>query len=235
MWKKHFMAMEDEYHCMAPDLPGHGRSNNRQWTSVEQVGEEIAGIIGNSPAKKAHVVGLSLGGVLAMYLLARHPQLVDRAVVDGASATPIPGAFMLKLGVRFISPFLHSSKVIRAVASALKIDAAELENFTRDLQAVNRTSFARAFSQANSKLPFEGLEKIRNNVLFLAGELEAGVVASNERMAKVMAHAASVTVPGVNHGWLGQLPELHVQLTRLWIKGLPLPALSQKPRSVQAG
>lgn len=235
MWQKHFLAMENEYHCLAPDLPGHGKSNNKRWSSVERVGEEVANVISNSPARKAHVVGLSLGGVLTMYLLARYPQLVDHAIVDGASATPIPGAFLLKTGVRLISPFLHASTVIRAVASALKIDAAGLENFTRDLKAVDRVSFARAFSQANSRLPLDGLEKQQHKVLFLAGEQEFGVVDSNKRLAHAMAHAASMAVPGVNHGWLAQLPELHIQLTKAWLQGAPLPSLPQKQGTTLAG
>jgi pimeloyl-ACP methyl ester carboxylesterase len=34
MWEQH-MGRLAGYHCLAPDLPGHGRSNQLPWTSLD--------------------------------------------------------------------------------------------------------------------------------------------------------------------------------------------------------
>jgi pimeloyl-ACP methyl ester carboxylesterase len=75
------------YHCLAPDLPGHGRSNQLPWTSLDDTAQQVAALIEDRvPARRAHVVGLSLGGALVHKLLAHRPELLDRVVIDAAAA-----------------------------------------------------------------------------------------------------------------------------------------------------
>ena len=72
-----------DYHCLAPDLPGHGRSGRVPWASLVDTAEQVAGLIEDRvPSRRAHVVGLSLGGAVAHTILARHPKLLDRVVID---------------------------------------------------------------------------------------------------------------------------------------------------------
>src|SRR5215217_9573291 len=76
MWDQH-MGRLAGYHCLAPDLPGHGRSNHLPWSSLEDTTQQVVGLIeGRIPARRAHVVGLSLGGVVAHTLLAQRPELL---------------------------------------------------------------------------------------------------------------------------------------------------------------
>jgi pimeloyl-ACP methyl ester carboxylesterase len=58
MWGRH-MAQLKELHCLAPDLPGFGRSNHLAWTTREDITDTIAALIQTRiPDQKAHVVGL---------------------------------------------------------------------------------------------------------------------------------------------------------------------------------
>src|SRR4030042_1361867 len=61
MWEPHMKALRD-YCCMAPDMPGHGKSAGVEWSTLDEVSEYIYRLILSLPRKKAHVVGLSLGG-----------------------------------------------------------------------------------------------------------------------------------------------------------------------------
>jgi pimeloyl-ACP methyl ester carboxylesterase len=64
MWEQH-MGRLAGYHCLAPDLPGHGRSNQLPWISLDDTARQVAGLIEDRvPARRTHVVGLSLGGAL---------------------------------------------------------------------------------------------------------------------------------------------------------------------------
>lgn len=145
MWAQH-MAGLASYHCLAPDLPGFGRSNRLPWRSRIDTADEVAKLIETSvPSGQAHVVGLSLGGSVAHSLLARRPDLLDRVVIDGCGVLPWWGTRLIKLGVAAASPFLHTTPVIGTIARAWRMDEAS----KADLRAASPRAFRRGFANAN--------------------------------------------------------------------------------------
>lgn len=34
MWKDHMSYFGRQYHCIAPDFPGYGKSNDQEWVSL---------------------------------------------------------------------------------------------------------------------------------------------------------------------------------------------------------
>lgn len=88
-WAAQVRALGDEFHCLAPDLPGHGVQAAVPF-SVDDAADRVAGIIGaEAHGGRAIVVGLSLGGYVAMAVAARHPERVAGLVVAGATAEPV--------------------------------------------------------------------------------------------------------------------------------------------------
>ncbi len=103
VWSPQLEALGDEFLAIALDLPGHGERASERF-SLDGAVEIVAGAIRDAAAgKRAVVVGLSLGGYVAMALAARHPELVRGLVIAGASAEPV--------GVRLLA--------YRALAAAL--------------------------------------------------------------------------------------------------------------------
>jgi pimeloyl-ACP methyl ester carboxylesterase len=101
------------YHYLAPDLPGHGRSNQLPWISLDDITQQVAELIEDRiPARRAHLVGLSLRGAVAHRLLAHRPQLLDRVVIDGCGVLPARAAGLWKLGIAIIAPLIHRKLVI---------------------------------------------------------------------------------------------------------------------------
>ncbi len=92
MWRQHMARLGDRFHCLAPDLPGFGRSKRLAPLTVDETADLIAELIETRvPARRAHVVGLSWGGGVTHRLLGRHPELVDRAVIDSAGVLTARG------------------------------------------------------------------------------------------------------------------------------------------------
>lgn len=88
-WAGQAAALGDDFHCLAPDLPGHGTAEHRSFT-LDGAAAEVADLI----AREAHggravLVGLSLGGYVAMAVAARWPERVAGLVVSGATAEPV--------------------------------------------------------------------------------------------------------------------------------------------------
>lgn len=69
MWQPQFQCLPD-YYCLAPDLPEHGNSANIGPFSLKDASRRMADVIRQSTSTGcAHVVGLSMGGAVAMRML----------------------------------------------------------------------------------------------------------------------------------------------------------------------
>ena len=87
MWAAQMGQLSDTYKVIAPDLPGHGVRADEPFT-LDSAADLVARVIDEAAAGRAVVVGLSLGGYVAMHLAARSPDRVRGLVLAGASAEP---------------------------------------------------------------------------------------------------------------------------------------------------
>jgi pimeloyl-ACP methyl ester carboxylesterase len=81
-------ALADEFCVVALDLPGHGVLVDEPF-ELEAAADHVGDIVATTIGRPAVVVGLSLGGYVAMALAARRPELVRGLVLSGATAEPI--------------------------------------------------------------------------------------------------------------------------------------------------
>lgn len=88
MWRAQMDDLRDRYRVIAIDLPGHGVLAGQRFT-VTSAADEVARAIVEAGGGRAVVVGLSLGGYVAMDLSARRPELVRGLVLSGATAEPV--------------------------------------------------------------------------------------------------------------------------------------------------
>lgn len=225
MWTD-LMASLPAYHCIAPDLPGHGRSRAIAWRSRAETTRLVAELIEEAAGGKAHVVGLSLGGSIALELLATRPDLLDRVIVDGCGTLPSPLAGPMKIGVALISPFLRLAPVAGLIGRAFGVaPGAGLDVFVAQMQAVDARSFRRAFADANDLRLTARLLAAPCPTLLVAGERELRHVrASNRLLGQRMPRAEARMMPGASHGWgPAQFPGIHLRMVEAWLAGRPLP------------
>lgn len=82
-----WLDLED---AIAPDFPGHGGRLRRPGATLDDVADEIA----SETSRPLHVVGASLGGMLAMHLALRHPQLVASLALCFTTARVTPDTML---------------------------------------------------------------------------------------------------------------------------------------------
>ncbi len=88
-WAAQFDALGGEFRVIAVDLPGHGTRADQPFT-LDGAADLVAATIREQAADdRAIVVGLSLGGYVAMALAARDPERVRGLVLAGATAEPV--------------------------------------------------------------------------------------------------------------------------------------------------
>jgi pimeloyl-ACP methyl ester carboxylesterase len=80
-----FAELAKDHAVIVLDLPGHGRSdrpNNKEAYGVQMV-DDIVLLLDHLKVKKAHVVGYSMGGAVAVKFMARHTDRVLSGTVGG--------------------------------------------------------------------------------------------------------------------------------------------------------
>jgi pimeloyl-ACP methyl ester carboxylesterase len=75
---------------LAPDLPGHGRSEGAALTSIADMAKWAAALIEAAGAHNARIIGHSMGSLIALELAAQQPQRVAAlGLVATADAMPV--------------------------------------------------------------------------------------------------------------------------------------------------
>jgi pimeloyl-ACP methyl ester carboxylesterase len=83
------------FSVLAPDLPGHGLSGGEPLASVQEMADWVVALLDAVEARKARLVGHSLGSLVALEAAARHPDRVDSlALIGTATAMPVSEALL---------------------------------------------------------------------------------------------------------------------------------------------
>jgi 3-oxoadipate enol-lactonase len=87
MWDAQAPRLAERFRVVRYDTRGHGRSPVPQGPySIDDLADDLLGLLDRLEVDRAHLVGLSLGGMTAMRLAARNPERVDRLAVLCTSA-----------------------------------------------------------------------------------------------------------------------------------------------------
>jgi pimeloyl-ACP methyl ester carboxylesterase len=81
---------------LVPDLPGHGRSKGPALKTIAEMADWTAALLEAAGAMKAHLIGHSMGSLIALETAARHPAKVSALGLIGTAATMTVGPDLLK-------------------------------------------------------------------------------------------------------------------------------------------
>jgi pimeloyl-ACP methyl ester carboxylesterase len=110
-WELQILALSEHHRVLTVDLPGHGRSPRPRgaWT-VEDMAAQVAALLAALDEPPANVVGLSLGGCVALALALDHPEYVRSLVLANTFARLRPaglrgaGRMAARLGLLLTAP-----------------------------------------------------------------------------------------------------------------------------------
>lgn len=95
MWDAQLGPLEQRFRVVRYDTRGHGASPVPAGPyRIDDLADDVLGLLDRLGIERAHLVGLSLGGMTAMRLAARNPERVDRlALLCTAPALPPASAW----------------------------------------------------------------------------------------------------------------------------------------------
>lgn len=227
MWRPQMERLA-EYHCLAPDLPEHGRSAGAGPFLLEDSARRIASLIAKRvPAGRAHLVGLSLGGAVVLTMMRLTPERVDRGIVSGASS----GLDRILGTIMSASGFLYALMPEMLIDSALQqfsIPDEYREECREDMRICLSPAFNGRMVDALTGLQLPTSPDV-SPLLVAVGEDETLVAknAAREIMAAVPG-SQGVVVPDAGHVWNLEAPDLFAETVRAWITGTALPEKLRK-------
>ena len=91
-WRLVLPALAENFRVVAPDMVGFGfseRPANIEY-SVQTWADQVVGLMDTLELPKAHLVGNSFGGAIALRIATQHPERVGKLVLMGSMGVPFP-------------------------------------------------------------------------------------------------------------------------------------------------
>ena len=115
-WEPQLDSLSDRYRCVVVEHRGHGRSEvTRGDYSTRLFADDAAAVCAQLGIEHAHVVGLSMGGLVAQALAVGHPGLVDTLVLCDTGVGMKPPAWPIGCARPPPTPARRASRDSRGV------------------------------------------------------------------------------------------------------------------------
>jgi pimeloyl-ACP methyl ester carboxylesterase len=194
------------YHVFAPELPGYGESTGEElledMLDFALHGWDVAAALGLT---RPHLVGHSMGGMIAAEMAAIAPNDLDRLVLVGAAGLwieehPIPDIFALLPGELVALLFQDTARGQALLTGG--VDFSDMEAF-RDFYLAQQRRLAMAgkilFPIPNRRVS-KRLYRVTAKTLVLWGQADRLIVpAYAERWARLIPGAAVEMIPNAGH------------------------------------
>ncbi|KAK0719398.1 Alpha/Beta hydrolase protein [Lasiosphaeris hirsuta] len=231
----HVTPLLASYHLLIPDLPGHSASSTLPARTIPAMATTMAAFIAtHAHDGVAHVVGLSMGGFVALDLARRFPQRCRSAFATGAA--PFAGAFAwMAARPRVVFALMGAlERVPDAVYwwVAGRSGMRRFEALRREMAGNRRWEVVSAvYASILSDVGWDEVAAIDAvRVLDVAAGRQDDVEAARrvgrvwrETGARERLGSRAVVVRGAVHAWDLQLPELFAEGIRAWVEGRDLP------------
>ncbi|MFW9886532.1 MAG: alpha/beta fold hydrolase, partial [Candidatus Thorarchaeota archaeon] len=83
-WEFQEQVLAARFHLIMPDLRGHGQTTVEELGMMippDMVADDLNALLEHLGHEKVHVVGISLGGLVAQTFVLRYPERVDKLVL----------------------------------------------------------------------------------------------------------------------------------------------------------
>ena len=207
--------LSEDFHVVLPVLDGHG---GEKFTSIEDNAARILSYIDeNFGGQVAVLGGLSLGGQIALEMLAQRPDICRSALIESALVKPSKLTRAL-IGPTFAMSYglIKQQWFARWQASYLGIPKTLFEDYYRDTCAISKENLI-AFMRANCGYALKPMETTAR-VKIVAGSREQGSILESAKMIhRAIPGSELAILPGLRHGELSlNHPAWYARMVKEW-------------------
>ncbi len=220
-WAEHAQVFAQHFQVITVDLLGHGHAEapeNPAPYAIEQAAGDLIGVLDALGIGKAHLLGYSMGGRLALYTALAYPARFDRLILESAS----PGlkteaerrarmaqdeALAARIENEGIAAFANYWTNLPLFATQppevrARLHAQRLQNNSPGL-----ANSLRGMGTGVQPSLWGRLSELALPTLLLCGELDTKFAAINAEMHALMPRSELVTFPGAGHTLHAEQPE----------------------------
>jgi 3-oxoadipate enol-lactonase len=205
MWEPQVEALSSALRVVRYDGRGHGRSDAPAGEyTVERLGQDALAVLDALDVERAHVCGLSMGGVVALWLAVSRPERIGRAVFANTAAkvgTPESWAGLMAALGGGMTPGLRDGTVGLFLSAGYRAALADVAQ--RIAHSIESTPIA-GYVGCCAALRDADLRYLASTVearsLVIGGELdEATPPALVEDLHAAIVPSELMVIPGVAH------------------------------------
>jgi 3-oxoadipate enol-lactonase len=192
---------------LAPDAPGFGQSHydGRGW-SFKRVAADLAALLDELQTGPIHLVGLSMGGVIAQQFVLDYPQLVRKLVLVSTFSVLRPenlsqwGYFFQRLVVVHTLGLKQQSEIVARRVFPEAGQAALRQMATEQIASADPRAYRAAMRSLGLFNSQKRLKEIKTPTLVITGANDSTVSpARQKRLAEGVCGAQQVTIPEAGH------------------------------------
>lgn len=206
-WEAQINHLKQYYKIFCPELRGHGRSDKPAGDySIELFAQDLAEFIQTEQLGKVHLIGLSMGGIIAFQLACDYPELCQSLVVVNTG----PEAQLDSLAIRSIMlqrDWFTTQFSMKAISSILaqklfpeENQEALREKFIREWSKNDKTAYQKAFrAMLHWNSSRHNPRKVKCPALFVTTEQDYTSIQAKKRYIYRMRDARLALVANSRH------------------------------------
>jgi 3-oxoadipate enol-lactonase len=205
MWDPQVALLSCSLRVVRYDCRGHGRSGlSNTPVTIARLGRDLLALFDQLAIERAHICGLSLGGMIALWLAAEHPERVDRVVFANTAArigTPATWTARIKAVRAGGMAAVRDAVVARFLSDEFRARQPQVAQAIGDmLEATDPAGYMAACAALRDADLHTLVPKIRVPSLIVAGALDqATPPAQAQELHDAIAGSRLVVLPDAAH------------------------------------
>jgi len=209
-WALVVPALRQRYRVISPDLPGHGLSGRPADPgayTLEAMADAVVGLMEELGLGPCHLVGHSMGGMVAQLIALAHPQRLRSLVLVDTSAEPPEGlrtrerARMVELArQQGMEAVWEAQLAMNPMADQLRAQPEFLQTWREQFLMTSREAYiycAQAMAQRRPLL--DELSRLSLPVLIVCGQNDEPFVGPSRRLHQCIAGSQLAFIPDCGH------------------------------------
>ena len=202
------------FSVLVPDLPGHGRSAGPTLSSIAEMADWTAALLSATGANKAHLIGHSMGSLIALETAARHPDKVSALSLIGTAASMTVGPDLLKaaeandqaaIDMVSIWGLGFSAELGGSLAPGLWMHGGAQRVLQRCAEGVLFSDLSACNAYANA---VAAAARVNVPTTVILGERDMMTPArAGKKLAAAIPHARTVVLAGAGHMLMAERPD----------------------------
>jgi 3-oxoadipate enol-lactonase len=203
LWEPQMSALRTRFRVVRYELPGHAGAAVRDVATIEDLGSSVVDLLDHLGVPRASLAGISLGGMVSMWVAAHAPERVERLALACTSAhLPPPGfwverAALVRAGsTASLLPGLYD----RWFAQGANAPRTDLELVGRMLGTVDAEGYARCCEALATMDLRDDVGRITAPTLVIGGEVDPVCPpAMLVELQRLIPGARLTVLPGASH------------------------------------